>query len=110
MARVSFESWKQASEFHNPLKNNDLDRPDITIRVDPLTGHQSILAEALAGKIAILFPETDYDYLRSRFEETGAQCFMCDGRWRQATPRYPERLIPGGRIERGEVVLFPNLF
>ncbi len=110
MAKVSFESWRQVSEFHNPLKNNDLDRPNIEVRLDPLTGHQSILAEALAGKISILFPDTDYEYVSRRFEDTRAQCFMCDGKWRQSSPRYPERLLPGGRIERGEVVLFPNLF
>lgn len=110
MARVFFNTWQQASEFHNPLMNGALDRQEIEVRVDPLTGHQSILCGALKAKASILFPETDYAYLQQRIEETRTQCFMCDGKWRQSSPRYPEHLLPEGRIERGEVVLFPNLF
>jgi UDPglucose--hexose-1-phosphate uridylyltransferase len=110
MARISFESRQQVSEFHNPLKNNDLDRQAIEVRLDPLTGHQSILPEALKGKVSILFPETDYTYLSRRIEDTKEQCFMCDGRWRKSAPRYPASLLPEGRLERGEAVLFPNLF
>lgn len=110
MAKISFKSRHQVSEFHNPLKDGELDRQKIEIRFDPLTGHQSLLPEALKGKVSILFPETDYTYLNQRIEDTRAQCFMCDGRWRKSSPRYPAKLIPEGRLERGEAVLVPNLF
>ncbi|MDR3555319.1 MAG: hypothetical protein P4L55_11235 [Syntrophobacteraceae bacterium] len=110
MSKISFKTWKQVVEFHSPLKNGELDRQTIEIRQDPLTGHQSMLNEAFQGKIAFAFPETDYEYLRRRMDETREQCFMCDGKWRATSPRYPERLLPGGRLEKGEAVLFPNLF
>jgi UDPglucose--hexose-1-phosphate uridylyltransferase len=110
MAKISYKAWQQVVEFHNPLKNGELDRQKLEVRLDPLTEHQSILSEALKGKVSILFPETDYAYLHQRIEATKEQCFMCDGKWRKASPRYPEHLIPGGQIERGEIALFPNLF
>jgi len=110
MARVSFKTWRQVSEFHSPLKNGELDRQEIEVRVDPLLGHQSILCGALKAKASILFPETDYAYLSRRIEDTREQCFMCDGKWRHSSPRFPELLLPGGVLEKGEVVLFPNLF
>jgi galactose-1-phosphate uridylyltransferase len=110
MPRISFNTCEQTVEFHNPMKNGELDRQKIEVRFDPLTGHQSILCDALKGKISALFPETDYAYLKDRIEQTRGQCFMCDGKWREISPRYPEKLLPGGRLTRGEAVLFPNLF
>ena len=110
MAKISFQSWQQTAEFHNPLKNYEIDLQKIEVRLDPLMGHQSILSESLKEKISILFPQTDYAYLQQRIEETKERCFMCDGRWRKSAPRYPDYLLPDGRLERGEVVLFPNLF
>ncbi|MGC8492981.1 MAG: hypothetical protein ACP5SH_14720 [Syntrophobacteraceae bacterium] len=110
MSKISFTSWKQVVEFHSPLKNGELDSQSIEVRQDPLTGHQSVLNQALHGKITFAFPETDYDYLRRRMSETVDQCFMCGGKWRATSPRYPEQLLPGGRLQKGEVVLFPNLF
>jgi galactose-1-phosphate uridylyltransferase len=110
MARICFKACQQEVEFHNPFKKGELDRQKIEVRLDPLTEHQSILSEALRGKISGLFPETDYAYLHQRIEETKEQCFMCDGKWGIFSPRYPEHLIPQGRIARGEIALFPNLF
>ncbi len=110
MATIAFKSWRQAVEFHYPAKDGQPDRQEIEVRLDPLTEHQSILSGALKGKVSVLFPETDYDYLRQWFEDTKERCFMCNGKWRQTTPRYPERLLPGGRIARGEIALFPNLY
>jgi UDPglucose--hexose-1-phosphate uridylyltransferase len=110
MGKISFKSLRQEVAFHNPSMDGQLDRQEIELRFDPLTGHQSILSGALEGKLSILFPETDYGYFQQRVENTRDQCFLCDGKWRQTTPRYPESLLPGGRLTKGEIVLFPNLF
>lgn len=110
MPKISFKTWEQVVEFHNPLKNGELDRQKLEVRMDPLTEHQSVLSDQLKGKVSILFPETGYAYLQQRFDETRDQCFMCDDRWRKASPRYPDSLIPEGRLIKGETVLFPNLF
>jgi galactose-1-phosphate uridylyltransferase len=110
MPKISFKTCEQVVQFHNPLRNGDLTRNKIEVRFDPLTEHQSVLSDALEGKISVLFPETDYTYLGQRFEDTRGQCFMCDGKWQTTSPRYPASLFPEGRLRRGEVTLFPNLF
>ena len=110
MAEVQFESWRQTARFHNPLKDGQLDEQPIEVRLDPLLGHQSIFSPGLVEKTSILFPPTDFTYLRQRAEETRQNCFLCDGKWRQTTPRYEERIAPDGRLVQGDVALFPNLF
>ena len=46
MSPITFERWSQPARFHSPLKGGDLDEQNIEIRVDPLTGCQSIFNEA----------------------------------------------------------------
>ena len=110
MGKIHFESWRQTAFFHNPLKDGQLDTQEIEVRIDPLTRHQSTFNPGLEGKMSILFPETDYAYLEQRAEATRGQCFLCDDRWRTATPTYSTDILPEGRLQRGEVALFPNLF
>ena len=73
------------------------------VRLDPLTGatsricHLSLNASAPADLATIL-------------ELSRPQCPFCEESVARVTPRYPDDLIPGGRLSRGEAVLFPNLF
>lgn len=107
---LKWTSWTETARFHSPLLNGRLDEQTIEVRRDPLTGHQSIYNAALEGKQTILFPPTDESYLEERAAASAATCFLCNGKWRTTTPAYPDDLIPGGRLVRGEAVLFPNLF
>jgi galactose-1-phosphate uridylyltransferase len=107
---LQWTSWIETARFHSPLRNGALEEQTIEVRRDPLTGHQSIYNPALEGKTSILFPPTDEAYLKERAAASAAACFLCDGKWRTMTPTYPEELIPGGRLIKGESVLFPNLF
>ena len=110
MGGIKFVTEKETASFINPLKNNHVDHQEIEIRYDPLLGHQSVFNIDLKDKVSILFPETDEEYLKTVVEETRKHCFLCDGRWKDSTPWYPESLIPGGRLIKNQVVLFPNLF
>lgn len=110
MRRISFESRHQTARFHSPLKNGQLDTQEIEVRVDPLTGHQSVANPGLADKAMFLFPDTDPAYLAQRALDTQKQCFLCEGKWQQTTPRYDHDLIAEGRLVKGEVVLFPTCF
>ncbi len=110
MGEIGFERRQQTARFHNPLKGGEVDEQEIEVRVDPLMRHQSIFNAALSDKTSILFPPTDKEYLEQRAEETKPQCFLCDGKWRQMTPRYPQTILPEGRLVKNDVVLFPNLF
>jgi UDPglucose--hexose-1-phosphate uridylyltransferase len=110
MGKIAFNQWQQKAIFHNPLKGGQLDTQGIEVRVDPLTTHQSVFNTALEDKVSILFPDTDRSYAAQRAQETIKTCFLCEGRWKETTPRYPAELLSDGRLIRGEVVLFPNLF
>ncbi len=110
MSGIRFKIEHQQSVFHSPLKNMELTFQELEVRTDPLTGQISVLNSGLAGKSQILFPDTDYDYLLQRGEETRQTCFLCPPDWRKNTPAYPEEFLPEGRLEYGQAALFPNLF
>jgi UDPglucose--hexose-1-phosphate uridylyltransferase len=74
----------------------------VEVRFDPLTGHSSrILPER--G----LMPANDFD-LEAFARQTQPQCPFCPERIDVLTPRLAPAIDPGGRIARGEALLFPN--
>jgi UDPglucose--hexose-1-phosphate uridylyltransferase len=78
-------------------------RTTIEVRFDPLTGHSSrILPER--G----LLPASDMD-LAAFGRQTQASCPFCPDRIEKLTPMLMPDIHPGGRITRGEAVLFANL-
>ena len=110
MAVIHFERWRQVARFHNPLKGGEFDEQDIEVRLDPLLGHQSVFPSMLRGKASALFPPTDREYLEERAEKSKAQCFLCEGKWRQRAPRYAKEILPQGYLVKNDVAIFPNLF
>ena len=107
---IRFEKHVQKSTFHNPMLENKLDTQVITIRKDPLTGYQSVFNPSLEDKVAVFFGPTDQALIDRLAEESQSRCFLCGDNWKLATPTYPKELVPEGRIQMGEAVLFPNLF
>ncbi|MEJ5299978.1 MAG: hypothetical protein WHS38_03220 [Thermodesulforhabdaceae bacterium] len=107
---LEFWTFRSVAPFRNPLKNWELDEQMLEFRKDPLLGHVSVFSPAIQGKKDILFPAPDPSYVQSIADATRPSCFLCDGKWEKMTPKYPEDLISGGRLRKGEVVLFPNLF
>ncbi len=104
------EKSRDTIRFHSPLEGGELVEHTFETREDPLTGHKSVLCSALQGKASLLFPETDWEYLRQRGEETVSSCFLCPEDWRDKVPRYPADFLSEGMLEREDVALFPNLF
>ena len=107
---IRFDTHRQETSFHNPLKNHELDTLTLEVRRDPLTGGQSTFNVGLKDKASFFFGATDTALVERLAEAGRANCFLCEDRWKQTTPRYPEELVPGGRVVAGEAVLFPNLF
>ncbi len=107
---IRFETHYQESSFHNPMKNHELDTHTLEIRRDPLSGSQSAYNAGLKDKAVFFFGPTDSKLVEQLAEASRATCFLCEDRWKQTTPRYPEDLVAGGRVQAGEAVLFPNLF
>jgi UDPglucose--hexose-1-phosphate uridylyltransferase len=82
---------------------NGLIRTTIDVRHDPLTGHTSRI---LPGRG--LMPASDFD-LAGLARQTRPGCPFCPDRIDSLTPRLPAAIHPGGRMARGEALLFPNL-
>jgi len=108
--KIRFEKHFQKSSFHNPMLGGMLDHQELELRRDPLTGRQSVFNPDLKDKLAILVPPSDTALIERLARESEPGCFLCGERWKQTTPRFPENMVPGGRVEVGESVLFPNLF
>jgi UDPglucose--hexose-1-phosphate uridylyltransferase len=106
--KINFEKHVSQAVFHSPLKNFELDSQQIETRIDPLTG---LTTKVRTGRKAWQrLYTTDEKLLAEIAETTREGCFFCPEKVNEATPRYPEEFIPGGRIEVGEACLFPNLF
>jgi len=108
--KISFVKHIRKSTIHNPMMNNALDTQELEIRQDPLTGAQSIFNPRLEDKVAMFYGQSDAALIEKMAEESQANCFLCGDTWKQITPSYPEALVPEGRIQVGQAVLFPNIF
>ncbi len=76
----------------------------IEIRWDPVTGRTTHVSHV--GAIRPLGP----DPARYAEPEVVGFCPFCPPNRDRVTPRFPQELIPGGRLERGEALLVPNLY
>ena len=89
--------------YHNPMKNFELHEANSETRYDPLTGQ---LVRIFPFR-KIGFPRHDWtpyvEDSQKRF------CPFCPGVLEKSTPRYPDDIIPGGRLKVGDAVLVPNL-
>jgi len=110
MTTIRFERHEQRSTFHNPMLGNQLDTQTVEVRRDPLTGAQSLFNARLEDKVAMFVGASDAALIERIARESEPRCFLCADKWKQMTPTYPESVIPKGRIQKGEVVLFPNIF
>lgn len=108
--KIVFEKHIQKSTLHNPMMNNELDTQELEIRKDPLTGAQSVFNPRLEDKVAMFYGKSDTALIEKMAKESESRCFLCGDRWQAMTPAYPEDLVPTGRIQVGDAVLFPNLF
>jgi len=105
---IKFNKHVSEAVLHSPLKNFELDSQTIENRADPLTGWTGIIRTG--RQFWQHMYNTDEKLLLEIAEQTRGRCFFCPEKVSEATPRYPEEFIPGGRITVGEACLFPNLF
>jgi len=110
MEKIRFESWTEKATFHSPLNGMELTDSEVQVRRDPLTGQTAVASEDLAKKAELFFGVTDWEHAEEIAQRTRADCFFCREAIAKGTPRYPDELVPGGRLERGAALVFPNLF
>jgi galactose-1-phosphate uridylyltransferase len=101
--KVEFRVRKKIARIHDPRRAFELTEIESEVREDPLTGETSRICH-------FAFPPRQVPGLAPLAESTRASCPFCPEKIEPVTPRYPEELVPGGRMRRGEAVLFPNLF
>jgi len=110
MARIEFQKQSETASFFSPLAGMDWADQTIEVRTDPLTGATAVSSSDLATKEQMFYGSTDWDYA-SDFAAAGREgCFFCPEKVMESTPRYPEELVAGGRLEHGRALVFPNLF
>lgn len=107
---IRFERSIEKAGFFSPLAGMEFAELEIEVRRDPLTGATAITSSELLTKARMFFGKTDWDHTREHALRTREGCVFCPERVMDATPRFPEHVVEGGRLRRGGVIVFPNLF
>ena len=95
-------------ELLNPVLGFEGEVQPVEYRCDPLTGSQSRISVARAGRVRQVQGEaTDVAGL---VERTADGCAFCPQHIEERTPKFPLGLWVGGRMKKGECTLFPNLY
>jgi galactose-1-phosphate uridylyltransferase len=100
---IDFRIEKKLARIHDPRKGFELAEIESEVRYDPLTGESARICHfALKAP-----PPTEIGAI---VELSQGQCPFCPERVETVTPRFPEDLVPGGRLRRGGAIVAPNLF
>ncbi|HAM53241.1 MAG TPA: hypothetical protein DCP92_22030 [Nitrospiraceae bacterium] len=110
MPGIRFDSSESELVFLNPFNNFAEETHTVTVRRDPLLGDISVYNFRLRDKVEFFFGDCDVELIERLVEESARNCIFCGDTIERSTPRYPQRLVPEGRIKIGEAILFPNLF
>ncbi len=110
MAKIAFETFESHFKILNPFNNFAPEEHRVEVRKDPLTGDTSVYNPYLRDKAQAFFGKNDPELIRNLADESAGSCIFCGENARQKTARYPDYLLPGGRMEQGEAVLFANLY
>lgn len=110
MSLIEFESSVETARFCSPLAGMEITEQSIEVRRDPLTGATALSTSGLETKERMYAGATDWDHAEELARKARAGCFFCPETVLEATPRYPETIVAGGRLRRGGVLLFPNVF
>jgi galactose-1-phosphate uridylyltransferase len=100
---IEFRSERKIARLHDPRRDFALAEIESEVRFDPLTGDSARICHfALRAP-----PPAD---LAGIVDRSRKSCPFCPERLERVTPRFPEDLVPGGRLRRGAATVIPNLF
>lgn len=103
---MGFELRKvvRETEYHDPNQDFELVKVPSEVRFDPFSGEGSRIFPIRKYQL----PRHDWapvvQLSRERF------CPFCPGTLEKVTPRFPDRLVPGGQLRVGGAVVIPNMF
>lgn len=110
MGAIQFEKFDSTFTILNPLREFAEEEHRIEVRRDPLLRDTSIYNPYLEDKAKAFFGANDDELIKNLAKETATDCIFCGENVRTKTACYPERVLPGARLEQNEAVLFANLF
>lgn len=99
-----FRIEEEVMEFHDPRDGWKPIAQKTEVRYCPLTGRTSRIVPTAGLRIQ----PPDYRTVAEQTKSLG--CPFCPENIAQVTPKFPAAILPDGRMELGEAVLFPNLF
>lgn len=101
---LAFETTTRKVSFLDPFGKFQRKDLEIEVRRDPLSGHVARILEFRARDLG----PVDHSHLLER--EAGRKCPFCPQNLDKMTARFLPEAVPGGRLKRGQAVLFPNAF
>lgn len=99
---LRFERQQKMARYLDPRTDFQETTLACEMRRDPLTGRSGRVAHGLGFHLQ----PVDFAPLVTASQPS---CPFCPDRLFKVTPKFPVEIIPEGRLERGEAVLFPNL-
>src|SRR5690242_10904329 len=99
---IQFIRQEKVARYLDPRRDFQETAIPCEMRVDPLTGHSGRVAHGLGFQLQPL----DVEPL---IAASRPACPFCPERIFTVTPQFPSDILPAGRLQRGEAVLFPNL-
>jgi galactose-1-phosphate uridylyltransferase len=110
MGPIAFKRHLSSFRILNPFNGFAEEEHRIEVRRDPLLGDTSVYNPYLRDKAKVFFGQNDPEVIGRLVEESAKNCIFCGENVTAKTARYPDGLVAGGRVSRGEAVLFANLF
>lgn len=99
---LRFERYPKVVRYLDPRQDGREATIACEVRRDPLTGRSGRVAHVLGFELR----PVDFTQM---IADTRATCPFCPERILQVTPRFPPDVVPQGRVQRGEAIVFPNL-
>jgi galactose-1-phosphate uridylyltransferase len=99
---MEYKIIKKETIVLHPQQDSPERRIPSEIRFDPLTGRTARICHFMKLK----WEKPDFQALTAGTE---AWCPFCPDKVLQVTPLFPPDLIPEGRLQKGDMVLFPNI-
>jgi UDPglucose--hexose-1-phosphate uridylyltransferase len=99
---MKFEAIKKETVVLNPQEEMAERRISSEIRIDPLTGRTARICHFMKLK----WEKPDFDAIVAGTE---AWCPFCPDKVLKVTPCFPKDLLPEGRLQKDDKVIFPNI-
>ncbi|HEY7349161.1 MAG TPA: hypothetical protein VH599_12685 [Ktedonobacterales bacterium] len=99
---IRFERREKMARYLDPGADFQETAIPCEMRLDPLTGRSGRVAHVGAAHLSP--PD-----LEPLIEASRQSCPFCPERIFRVTPRFPADVIPEGRLQQGEAMIFPNL-